>query len=157
MATFAIAEEYVKHPNDVICTSNLDRRMYGYLLIRLYTDYTAPVFFWTNIELSLAIVCACLPMLRPIYLHYFPKPVSTQSGSGYGYGYGSSRMAKNRDLSRTPYEEIEELELRSHEQAPPERGATPPEGGIKREVTILQTTEFSEDNNSSIKAERNAV
>ncbi|KAF2788206.1 hypothetical protein K505DRAFT_286526 [Melanomma pulvis-pyrius CBS 109.77] len=138
VATFAIAEEYVKHPNDVIY-------------------YTAPVFFWTNIELSLAIVCACLPMLRPIYLHYFPKPVSTQSGSGYGYGYDSSRMAKNRDLSRTPYEEIEELELRNHEQAPPERGATPPEGGIKREVTILQTTEFSEDNNSSIKATRNVV
>ncbi|KAF3048401.1 hypothetical protein E8E12_011767 [Didymella heteroderae] len=40
IATYSIAEEYIKHPDDVIY-------------------YTAPVFFWTNIELSLAIIIYC--------------------------------------------------------------------------------------------------
>lgn len=130
VATYAIAEEYIKHSNDVIY-------------------YTAPVFFWTNIELSLAIVCACLPTLRPIWLHFFPKPVATQSGSGYGYG--SSRLAgtKNSSLGvkfgRMPYEEIEELELTRHEQLP----SLPHNGVIVREVTIQQTTEQSEDSSTT--------
>ncbi|KAF1950214.1 hypothetical protein CC80DRAFT_539845 [Byssothecium circinans] len=119
IATYAIAEEYVKHPNDVIY-------------------YTAPVFFWTNIELSLAVVCACLPTLRPIWLHFFPKPITMQ----YHSGYGSSRLTgtKNSSLgpkfARKPYEEIEELELTRHPGHAHELG----ERGITREVTIHQTT-----------------
>ncbi|KAJ5116052.1 hypothetical protein N7456_000400 [Penicillium angulare] len=31
------------------------------------TYYTSPVFFWTNIEISLAVMLACLPTLRPIW------------------------------------------------------------------------------------------
>jgi hypothetical protein len=30
-------------------------------------DYTSPVFFWTNIEISLAVILACLPTLRPVW------------------------------------------------------------------------------------------
>ncbi|KID93766.1 MFS transporter, FHS family, L-fucose permease, partial [Metarhizium majus ARSEF 297] len=30
------------------------------------TYYTSPVFYWTNIEMAVAVVSACLPTLRPI-------------------------------------------------------------------------------------------
>ncbi|ORY11358.1 hypothetical protein BCR34DRAFT_624866 [Clohesyomyces aquaticus] len=124
IATYAVANEYIKHPNDVIY-------------------YTAPVFFWTNIELSLAVVCACLPTLRPIYLHFFPKPIRETTSS---YGYSSSRPMGTKKSSLGPkfshnaYDEIEELELTSHVQNP----SISPEAGIMRKVTIRQTTEASE-------------
>lgn len=123
------------------------------------TDYTAPVFFWTNIELSLAIVCACLPTLRPIWTFFCPRqPTTLRTGSGYasgyGSGYGSSKVTgtrnsslgvKYRDFTRTPYEEIEELELTRHEQAQPGL----PERGIVREVTIHQSTSDNDSDNRS--------
>ncbi|KAI1198159.1 hypothetical protein F5X97DRAFT_342852 [Nemania serpens] len=31
------------------------------------TYYTSPVFYWTNIELAVAVVSACLPTLRPLW------------------------------------------------------------------------------------------
>ncbi|PSN68087.1 hypothetical protein BS50DRAFT_665666 [Corynespora cassiicola Philippines] len=84
IATFSVAREYLKHPDDVIY-------------------YTAPIFFWTNIELSLAIVCACLPTLRPLYSHLISRPINTNHSSGYGYS--SSTRAGTR------YEDVEEMEL----------------------------------------------
>ncbi|KAK2041428.1 hypothetical protein LZ31DRAFT_586497 [Colletotrichum somersetense] len=87
LATFAIAEEYGKHPKDV---------MY----------YTTPVFFWTNIELSLAIICACLPTLRPIWVHFFPEPTSTGRDS---YNYGSSRRMNYS--GGTSYQETDKPKL----------------------------------------------
>ncbi|KAF0331934.1 integral membrane protein [Colletotrichum asianum] len=126
IATFAIAEEYIKHPNDVIY-------------------YTAPVFFWTNIELSLAIVCACLPTLRPIWLHFFPKPAATGSNS---YEYGSSKRygARKSSLRTPPYEELDELELTRHDGLT--RSGSVRENDIVRETTIHQTIEPS-DNSST--------
>ncbi|KAK2017651.1 hypothetical protein LZ32DRAFT_600433 [Colletotrichum eremochloae] len=115
VATFAIAEEYVKHPNDVIY-------------------YTAPVFFWTNIELSLAIVCACLPTMRPIWIHFFPVPKLTGAGS---YGYASSRRIKNS--VRTPYQELDDLELSRNDDN--SRLKSPTERNIVKETTIQQTIE----------------
>lgn len=129
VATYSIAGEYLKHPDDVIY-------------------YTAPVFFWTNIELSLGVVCACLPTLRPIWLFFYPRK-STQTGSGYGYGssgqgFGSSGLhaTKNSHFGgnsvRKPYEEIDEIELTRSERAPP----TPPEDGsaLSRGVIVKATT-----------------
>ena len=132
IATYSVAREYIKHPNDVIY-------------------YTAPVFFWTNIELSLAIVCACLPTLRPIWFHFRPRPVTTHTGSGYGgSGYGSSKLTGTRNSSfgvkyggpRKPYQELDEVELTRHEASPCESYEFPPvanEGGILKAVTIHQT------------------
>jgi hypothetical protein len=104
VATYSVAEEYIKHPNDVIY-------------------YTAPVFFWTNIELSLAIVCACLPTLRPIWFHFNPRPVTSHTGSGYGSSKfsgtkNSSFGAKYGGLARKPYQELDEMELTRYEQTP---------------------------------------
>jgi hypothetical protein len=133
VATYSIAKEYIKHPDDVIY-------------------YTAPVFFWTNIELSLAIVCACLPTLRPIWFHFHPRQPTTKNSS---YGYGSSKLSANKRHSsfgtkyansRKPYQEIDELELTryEHEQASPDAAEAgphtiPEEDGIRKEITIHQT------------------
>ncbi|KAF2846306.1 hypothetical protein T440DRAFT_521871 [Plenodomus tracheiphilus IPT5] len=135
VATYSIAGEYLKHPDDVVY-------------------YTAPVFFWTNIELSLGVVCACLPTLRPIWLFYYPRP-STQTSSAYGYGssghgFGSSGLNGTRNSNftnkfpRKPYKEIDEIELTRHERSPPtppEEASSKSQGGIVKAVTIHQTLE----------------
>ncbi|KAH7389419.1 hypothetical protein DE146DRAFT_619851 [Phaeosphaeria sp. MPI-PUGE-AT-0046c] len=134
VATYSIAKEYIKHPDDVIY-------------------YTAPVFFWTNIELSLGVVCACLPTLRPIWFHFQPRQPTTKNSS---YGYGSSKLTgskrqgsfgANFGSSRKPYKEIDELELTRYgertsnasvESGPPSTSA---EQGIRKDVTIHQTSD----------------
>lgn len=133
VATYSIAKEYVKHPDDVIY-------------------YTAPVFFWTNIELSLAIVCACLPTLRPIWFHFHPRQPTTNKSS---YGYGSSKITgtKNNSTfgtkygnSRKPYQEIDELELTKYDaerdssiSAETRQQPASEEQGIRKAITIHQT------------------
>ncbi|KAI1808585.1 hypothetical protein F4811DRAFT_548589 [Daldinia bambusicola] len=51
-------------------------------LYRIYTYdmtyLTSPVFFWANIELSIAVVSACLPTLKPVLVFFFP-PASTKT------------------------------------------------------------------------------
>ncbi|KAJ1323063.1 hypothetical protein MN608_11917 [Microdochium nivale] len=95
IAIDSVAREYVRHPNDIIY-------------------YTAPVFYWTNIELSMAVVCACLPTLRPIWFHFFPKPATTGSNAyEYGYGGSGSRQrggtgGRKSNIRSTPYTEIDE-------------------------------------------------
>lgn len=110
------------------------------------TVYTAPVFFWTNIELSLAIVCACLPTLRPIWSHFFPKPAATGT-SDYEYGSSGRMGAVKNSLKygssrKPPYEELDELELtvydRNH-QAAAARSASPEGKDIVKQTTIQQT------------------
>ncbi|KAF2128901.1 hypothetical protein P153DRAFT_357398 [Dothidotthia symphoricarpi CBS 119687] len=128
IATYAIAQEYVKYPNDVIY-------------------YTAPVFFWTNIELSLAIVCACLPTLRPIWFHFYPRDKSTIDYTASGSGLtGSKRMsfgAKYGGMGYKPNQETDEVELTrydddesSHSQHDPSLRA---EQGIMKIVTVRQS------------------
>ncbi|KAI4665809.1 uncharacterized protein J4E88_000931 [Alternaria novae-zelandiae] len=134
VATYSIAGEYLKHPDDVIY-------------------YTAPVFFWTNIELSLGVVCACLPTLRPIWFYFYPRE-ATQTGSSYGYGssghgFGSSALNGTTKsttfggkLVRKPYQEIDEIELTARSEAPstpPEDASTLGKRGITKEITIHQT------------------
>ncbi|KAG8161289.1 hypothetical protein KVR01_009553 [Diaporthe batatas] len=125
IATYAIAEEFIKHPNDQLF-------------------YTAPVFFWTNIELSLAIVCACLPTLRPIWSHFYPKPEATGTSD---YEYGSSRRMgavknsiKYGSSRKPPYEELDELELTMYDQNQTVGRTVSPEGkDIVKQTTIQQT------------------
>ena len=62
------------------------------LIDPLYT--IAPASLWTSVEQSLGIVCACLPMLRPLFGHLF----GTKTGNTTG---GSSRTKATQlsDLS----------------------------------------------------------
>lgn len=107
------------------------------------TDYTAPVFFWTNIELSLAIVCACLPTLRPIWSHFFPKPAATGT-SDYEYGSSGRVGAMKHSLKysnrKPPYEELDELELTMYDRNKTVGRSASPEGkDIIKQTTIQQT------------------
>ena len=43
------------------------------------SDYTSPVFFWTNIEIALSVISACLPIYRPIWLYIKGKPLNTKA------------------------------------------------------------------------------
>jgi hypothetical protein len=102
IATYFSAKEYVKYPADVIC-------------------YTAPVFFWTNIELSLAKVYACLLTLRLIWFHFLPRQATTKTSST---GYDSSKLSDTKhqssfgtryDNSHKPYKKTDELELTTYD------------------------------------------
>ncbi|ETS75001.1 hypothetical protein PFICI_13485 [Pestalotiopsis fici W106-1] len=56
------------------------------------TYYTSPVFYWTNIEMAMAIVSACLPTLRPIWSFLSTEKRNTSQHSEYSLrkpdGYG---------------------------------------------------------------------
>ncbi|KAH8842738.1 hypothetical protein MCOR27_003184 [Pyricularia oryzae] len=119
IAIFGVAQEYTKHPNDIIY-------------------YTSPVFYWTNIELSMAVVCACLPTLRPIWTHFYPKKTVTGNTS-YELGYGSGRkvLRKNKAKNKT-YMELNEGELNAAESSRPEQ---PFGRNILKETVISQTVE----------------
>lgn len=118
------------------------------------TDYTAPVFFWTNIELSLAIVCACLPTLRPIWSHFFPKPVATGT-SDYEYGSSGRMGAMKNSLKygsnrKPPYEELDELELTMYDQNQTVGRSGSPEGkDIVKQTTIQQTIEPADSSSTA--------
>ncbi|KXJ86615.1 hypothetical protein Micbo1qcDRAFT_126086 [Microdochium bolleyi] len=149
IAITSVASEYVRHPNDIIY-------------------YTAPVFYWTNIELSMAVVCACLPTLRPIWFHFYPKAAATGSSS-YEYGYGgrgaanSKRSGTGRHLNgsgsnpirSTPYTEIDEMELTDNAsgKASSRYGAGAGAGGGPRDIVkktvIAQTVDDVPDNSST--------
>ncbi|KAF2649777.1 hypothetical protein K491DRAFT_610129 [Lophiostoma macrostomum CBS 122681] len=45
----------------------------------------APIIIWATVEVNLAIVSACLPMLRPIYLLMRRRPLNKVSSSGSRY------------------------------------------------------------------------
>ena len=57
---------------------------------------------WTVIEANIAVVCACLPMVRPLIVKLFPRLMpksSTNKRYGYRYGYGSAYAANSRHAS----------------------------------------------------------
>lgn len=58
-------------------------------------DYTTPVLIWSVIELSLAVISACLPTLRPIFVRY--KALSIKRGSPYSsYNSRTRRFGRDR-------------------------------------------------------------
>ncbi|CAN9310169.1 unnamed protein product [Alternaria alternata] len=57
----------------------------------------ADVINWSNIEISIGIICACLPALRVILVHLFPKVLGTTKATDrpyYAYGSQSHGMRK---------------------------------------------------------------
>ncbi|KAL1873469.1 hypothetical protein VTK73DRAFT_917 [Phialemonium thermophilum] len=55
------------------------------------TTYDIASTMWTVIEMNLAIVCACLPMVRPLLVRMFPKLMpKSSSRNKYGYQYGTN-------------------------------------------------------------------
>lgn len=89
-------------------------------------------------------MCACLPTLRPIWSHFFPKPVATGT-SDYEYGSSGRMGAMKHSLKqsiRKPYEELDELELTMYDRqagAGDGRSASPEGRDIIKQTTIQQT------------------
>ncbi|KAH7014138.1 uncharacterized protein B0I36DRAFT_255318 [Microdochium trichocladiopsis] len=137
LAITSVASEYVRHPNDIIY-------------------YTAPVFYWTNIELSMAVVCACLPTLRPIWTHFYPKKTATGNNS-YEYGYSGSNSRKGtgrNNIRSTPYTEIDEMELnptgaKSENPAYLDQPNRQGSRHIVKQTVIAQTVDDVEDSSST--------
>lgn len=46
-------------------------------------DSNVGAAYWTAAECNVAIICSCLPFLRPIISRIFPKLLSTRSYNGY--------------------------------------------------------------------------
>lgn len=72
-------------------------------LIAHYNDetyYTSGVFIWSVIELVMAVVSACLPTLRPLFLR---KETSVRYASGYADKHGG--YVKNHSLDSTKSDE----------------------------------------------------
>ena len=76
-------------------------------------DYTSPVFFWTNIEIAMGVISACLPTYRPIWLFFRGDPVAgKKSYQLRSYSrFGSSRFdrANGRFQNSLLDEEIDGL------------------------------------------------
>lgn len=46
---------------------------------------------WSNIEVNVGVICACMPTLRLILVRFFPILSSTSRNYSNAYGYGNSR------------------------------------------------------------------
>ncbi|KAJ2891353.1 hypothetical protein MKZ38_000557 [Zalerion maritima] len=67
------------------------------------TDQTFDIAstMWTIVEMNVAIVCACLPMLRPLIVKFFPRlmPKSSSNGNARGAGFGTHYGSNGYKLS----------------------------------------------------------
>ena len=58
------------------------------------------VIQWSNIEINVGIICACLPSLRVMLVRVFPKVFGTTKGTSQPY-YGSRTQGMNKGASTT--------------------------------------------------------
>ncbi|KAF2680924.1 hypothetical protein K458DRAFT_89504 [Lentithecium fluviatile CBS 122367] len=84
----------------------------------------APIIIWATAEVNLAIVSACLPILRPIYLVILGRPLTRQSSHSKSYAQSKSRfpplsnphrlgtLTNHKDLNETETESIRKLASR---------------------------------------------
>ncbi|CAJ2501976.1 Uu.00g048290.m01.CDS01 [Anthostomella pinea] len=52
---------------------------------------------WSNVEANLAIICACLPALRPIFSRIFPKLLGSVGGSSNNHWFGRRKTQTFND------------------------------------------------------------
>ncbi|KAH8844263.1 hypothetical protein MCOR02_009051 [Pyricularia oryzae] len=96
------------------CAISVIRLRYLVVAEDVTWDNTVPSI-WSTTEVTIGLLCACLPTLRPLVGRLFPKLVSTfnkslagpggESGAGIGYHKGASKAggghSKNRSLVTT--------------------------------------------------------
>lgn len=56
--------------------------------------YSAPPIYWAAIEMNLAIVCACVPALKPLVVKFVPAFSSRRSGNDSSQRTGNSKASK---------------------------------------------------------------
>ncbi|KAI1645916.1 uncharacterized protein F4817DRAFT_359709 [Daldinia loculata] len=88
LGMFLLEHQSLISPSSVVAVSvaRLVQSLEVNSLYLIFTDddtyYTSPVFFWANIELSIAVISACLPTLKPVLVYFFPPaPAKTQTTS----------------------------------------------------------------------------
>ncbi|KAI4861832.1 hypothetical protein F4820DRAFT_460636 [Hypoxylon rubiginosum] len=83
----------------VVCVASVLRLVSIYQLLRVPTDPSSggvALGLWSGVELTLAVICACLPTLRPVVARVFPRLLHTTVNSspswvGTGTGTGTRR------------------------------------------------------------------
>ncbi|GAB1202863.1 hypothetical protein APSETT445_001486 [Aspergillus pseudonomiae] len=116
---FLTYEKTNKWRSSVIAISITRMAMYfhvGTTFMEHYNDetyYTSPVFFWTNIEISLAVILACLPTLRPLWVVIRGRPVTfgSKSYEPYSSSRQSGRSARNHKRIPDTVNELDTINL----------------------------------------------
>ncbi|GFF22476.1 hypothetical protein IFM61606_08501 [Aspergillus udagawae] len=98
--------------------------------------------YWTAAECNVAIICACLPFLRPLISRIFPRLLSTKSYNKYT---GQPTMTANRSRKTQVYSQDPDYGLYTIdiEATDLKRGST---GGIEvtTEMTVQETSQHDE-------------
>ncbi|RHZ74001.1 hypothetical protein CDV55_108803 [Aspergillus turcosus] len=98
--------------------------------------------YWTAAECNVAIICACLPFLRPIISRIFPRLLSTKSYNKYT---GQPTMTANKSRRTQLYSQDRDYGLYTIdiEAGDTKRGST---GGIEvtTEMTVQETSQHDE-------------
>lgn len=69
----------------------------------------------------MAVICACLPTLKPIWTHFYPKKTVTGNTSyEFGYGFGKKIFRKNKTKNKI-YMELNKKELNITESSRPKQ------------------------------------
>ncbi|KAJ5939276.1 hypothetical protein N7466_002410 [Penicillium verhagenii] len=109
--------------------------------------------YWTAAECNVAIICACLPFLRPILSVLFPKLLSTNSCNRYT---GNDAITANRFTSHRSARQQSQLFSRNDERdydvysinvKPGDGSERTSLGGIEvtTEMTVMQETKHDEN------------
>ncbi|KAF5007234.1 hypothetical protein FDECE_6428 [Fusarium decemcellulare] len=74
------------------------------------TTYDISSTMWTVIEMNVAIVCACLPMIRPLIVKFFPRLMPKSSSNNPKYGtpsYGTKSFAHSQARDKNEWIQID--------------------------------------------------
>ncbi|TLS22772.1 uncharacterized protein PpBr36_06723 [Pyricularia pennisetigena] len=92
------------------CAISVIRLRYLVVAEDVTWDNTVPSV-WSTTEVSIGLLCACLPTLRPLVGRIFPKLISTfnkstagpggESGVGTGYHTGGSKLGRGKSKNRS--------------------------------------------------------
>jgi hypothetical protein len=117
-------------------------------------DSNVGAAYWTAAECNVAIICACLPFLRPIISRIFPKLLSTNSHNRYTtYGRTAQTATKDMTASRSPRVELfsqnmdKDYDMYSINVKHGDRSSHSSLGGIEvtTEMTVSQETAKNDD------------
>jgi hypothetical protein len=79
----------------------------------------APIIVWATVEVNMAVISACLPMLRPIFLIVIGRPLTKNSSypsKSYGKSHHPQSSLGHKLKTITTHEEIDKSETSSAHQ-----------------------------------------
>ena len=90
----------------------------------IYDDHIGsyvPTAIWTAAEASTAVICACLPSLRPLFVRAIfwrsnPRVRRVPTTSYYHPSFLSSSFSRNKEKSRNPFDRL--ADFSGHERQP---------------------------------------